>query len=216
VDLAHPGLLSPDHVRSAVARLRARHRDDPSAGDVAGACVFLAQTRYDRTLIEGGAFFRDEAAVERVARALDGRTLVVKPHPLAPDNPILLALAQRFGARTATANIYTLLAAASDVHFLTISSSAATEARLFGHSVEVFHPAAHAGIAPTTSLWAHRCSALWHAALRPLLRVRPGVHLEEPVIPNRLRRSLGAWGWPQRESVDVAPTSGHAAARRIA
>jgi hypothetical protein len=217
VNLAHPGLLSPDHVQGAVARLRARHGEDASAAHLDGCCVFLAQTRYDRTLIKGGAFFPDSEAIVRIAEAMDRRTLVLKPHPLAPDNPILPALRQRFGARTTGANIYAILAAAADTRFLTVSSSAAIEARLFGHSVEIFHPAANAGLAPATSLWAHRSAAFWRAALAPLVHLRPGVDFEEGVIPDRLRRSLGAWGWQPRESADPAQApAADAAVRRVA
>jgi hypothetical protein len=214
IDLAHPGLVSPDHVQGWVARLRARHRDDASAGDLCGACVFLAQTRHDRTLIKDGAFFADSEAIARVAQALDGRTLVLKPHPLAPDNPILPSLQQRFGARTTAANIYAILATVADTRFLTISSSAAVEARLFGHSVEVFHPAAHADPTAATSLWAHRSASFWRTALAPLLRVRPDVDFEERVIPDRLRRSHGTWGWPPPESAPLqAPAAGPAVRR---
>ena len=217
VDLAHPGLLSPDHVQSAVARLRGRHRGDASAAGLDGACVFLAQTRHDRTLIKDGAFFPDSEAVARVAEVLDGRTLVLKPHPLAPENPILSALRQRFGARTTGANIYAILATAADARFLTISSSAGVEARLFGNRVEVFHPAAHADLAPAASLWAHRSAAYWRAALAPLLRVKSDVDFEEPAIPDRLRRSHGAWGWTPCESAGTpqAPPV-DATVRRIA
>ena len=204
VALAHPGLLSPAHIEEAVARLRARQWKGASAADLKGACVFLAQTRYDRTLIKGGAFFADSEAVERVAQALDGRPLVLKPHPLAPDNPLLGALQQRFGARTTEANIYAILATAADVRFLSISSSAAIEARHFGHPVEILHPAAHADQAPLASLWAHRSASFWRSALRPMfglrlvltsmLRPKRRAEFNERATPDRLRRIHGSWG----------------------
>jgi len=193
----HAGLVSRHHLQEAVARLRARHRDDPAAADLGGACVFLAQTQNDRTLIKDGGFFRDEEAIERVAQALDGRTLVLKAHPLAPSNPILAALQQRFGARTTEASIYTILAAATGVQFLTISSSAAIEARHFGHTAEMFHPAGHVDPAPITSLWAHRTAAFWRSALGKVLRVKQDVELEERTTPDRLRCILGSWGMPR-------------------
>jgi hypothetical protein len=225
VHLAHPGLVSPADVRAAVERIRARCACDTAAADVRGTCIFLAQTRHDRTLIKDGGFFSDAEAVERVGHALGGRRLILKPHPLAPANPLLGLLQQRFGAATTDANIYALLAAARDVRFLTISSSAAIEARHFGHTPEVFHVCAHADAAPCaglrshrvlafwraalasivpgkaqatvcSSLWAHRSSAFWRAALAPVLPLKAGVNYEERATPNRLRQSLGAWGWP--------------------
>src|SRR5262245_5843203 len=204
VNLAHPGLVSHDHIEEAVARLRARYWNGASVADLKGACVFLAQTRYDRTLIKDGAFFADSEAVERVAMALDGRPLVLKPHPLAPDNPLLGALQGRFGAGTTEANIYAILATAADVRFLSISSSAAIEAGHFGHRAEIFHSAAHADLEPITSLWAHRSASFWRSALRPMLGLRlaltsmlrrkPRAKFEERVTPDRLRRIHGSWG----------------------
>lgn len=192
----HPGLVSRRHLQEAVAHLRARHRNDPAAADLAGACVFLAQTRNDRTLIKGGGFFPDSEAVERVAQVLDGRSLVLKPHPLAPNNPVLAALERRFAARRTGAGIYAILATARDVQFLTISSSAAVEARQFGHSAEMFHASAHADPPPILSLWAHRSASFWRAALSPVLRLKPEVEREEPPTPDRLRCILGSWGMP--------------------
>jgi glycosyltransferase involved in cell wall biosynthesis len=206
VQIAHRGLVSPAHVSAAVERLRTRCAHDASTADLGGACVFLAQTRRDRTLIKDGAFFPDAEAVERVGRALGGRRLVLKPHPLAPQNPLLASLAQRFGAATTDVNIYALLATGRDVRFLTISSSAAIEARHFGHTPEVFHGSAHADAPGCASLWAHRSSAFWRAALAPILPLAAGADYEERVTADRLRRTLGAWGWPPPDG-SAAPLS---------
>jgi hypothetical protein len=211
---AHPGLLSLPHVEEAVAGLRARHTEDASAPGLDGSCIFLGQTRHDKTLIKDGRFFRDSEAVERVAAALNGRHLVLKPHPLAPDNPLLATLQQQFEASTTEANIYSILASAADVHFLTISSSAGIEARHFGHGVETFHPAAHAGLSPVASLWAHRSATFWRSALRSHLPLRPGVDFEERVTPDRMRRHLGSWGW--RSTVSTSPPPADIAAGSIA
>jgi hypothetical protein len=199
VEIAHPGLLSARDVCDAVARVRARHSDAAALAGVRGACIFLGQTRQDRTLIKDGRFFPDDEAIEAVARCLDGRPLVIKPHPLAPNNPLLSSLGSRFGAPITGANIYTLLAAAVDVQFLTISSSAAVEARHFGHSPVIFHEGAHADAGAMSSLWAHRSSTFWRAALAPILPLERGADFEERSVPDRLRRSLGAWGWPPPE-----------------
>ena len=196
VEVAHPGLVSSAQVREAAARVRARCRGDTAAAPLEGACVFLAQTRHDRALIKNGDFFPDTEAIERIAQALDGRRLVLKPHPLAPDNPLLATLRERFGAATTDANVYSLLATAGDVRFLTISSSAAIEARHFGHTPAIFHADAHADAGASSSLWAHRSAAFWRAALAPVLPLKPEADYEERVRPDRLRRSLCAWGWP--------------------
>jgi hypothetical protein len=192
--LPHPGLVAAGQVAEAVARLRTELRDDPAAASCTGACVFLAQTQHDRTLIKDGAFFPVTEAVEGVGKALNGRRLVLKPHPLAPDNPLLGALQQRFGGHITEANIYALLAAASDIRLLTISSSAAIEARHFGHDSRMLHPTAHARPAPFTSLWAHRSAAFWRTVLAPILPVRTDATFEDRMLPNRLRQRLGAWG----------------------
>jgi hypothetical protein len=209
VEIAHPGLVSACDVCEAVARVRARHADAGAVAGLHGACIFLGQTRQDRTLIKDGRFFAEDEAIEAVARSLDGRPLVIKPHPLAPNNPLLSALCSRFAAPITSANIYTLLAAAADVHFLTISSSAAVEARHFGHTPEIFHVGPHADAGAMTSLSAHRSSTFWRAALAPILSVERGADFEEPVVPDRLRRSLGGWGWPPPEG--GAQASGAAA-----
>jgi hypothetical protein len=200
VEVAHPGLVSPAAVRDAVAGVRARCGRDTTAASLEGACIFLAQTRTDRTLIKSGRFFSDPEAVERIAQALDSRRLVLKPHPLAPDNPLLSLLRRRFAASITDANIYALLATAADARFLTISSSAAIEARHFGHAPQIFHPDAHADAGPVSSLWAHRCAAFWRAALAPILPLKADADFEERGKPDRLRRSLCAWGWPPPEA----------------
>jgi hypothetical protein len=209
-----PGLVTADQVAEAVARLRTRLGGDPAAAACSGACVFLAQTPRDRTLLKDGGFFPDTEAVEGVAQALDGRRLVLKPHPLATDNPLLGALQQRFDAHITEANIYALLAAASDVRLLTISSSTAIEARCFGHNAHMLHPAAHTHPAPLTSLWAHRSAAFWRAALGGILPVNADAIFEERTIPDRLRLKLGAWGFTRPTSPREAagPTAEPAAA----
>jgi hypothetical protein len=190
VEIAHPGLVSACDMHQAVECVRARHSDAAAVAELRGACIFLGQTRQDRTLIKDGRFFPDGEAIEAV----------IKPHPLAPNNPLLSSLSSRFAAPIASANIYTLLAAAVDVRFLTISSSAAVEARHFGHTPQIFNEGAHADAGAMTSLWAHRSSAFWRAALAPLLPLVPGAEFEERAVPDRLRRSLGGWGWPPPES----------------
>jgi hypothetical protein len=213
VEMAHPALLGRHDVEDAAQRVRARYGRGTAPADPDGACIFLGQTRHDRTLIKDGAFFPDNEAVERVAEALDGRRLLIKPHPLAPDNPLLSLLSRRLAAPTTDANIYTLLATARDVKFLTISSSAAIEARHFGHTAQMFHSPAHKGLEPMTSLWAHRSAAFWRAALGSILPLQTGADFEERAVPDRLRRSLGAWGWPPP---DAAPQPATTAARTAA
>ncbi len=205
--IVHPGLVSPGQVAEAVARLRAQHRDDPAAATCNGACIFLAQTQYDRTLLRNGRFFPDAEAVERVEEAVDGRRLVIKPHPHAPSSPLIGKLRERLAATVTDANVYALLAAAADVRLLTISSSAAIEARHFGHEPMVLHPAAHPA-APYTSLWAHRSAGFWRALLAPILPLNADTAFEEPAIPDRLRRTLGAWGFVRKEAPPAAMGSG--------
>src|SRR5262249_29293017 len=112
-----------------------------------------------------------------------------------PDNPIVAALRERLAATVTDANIYALLAAACDVRFVTISSSAAIEARPFGHSAEMLHPGAHAHPAPFTSLWAHRSPPSSRAVLGPLLPLKANATYEQRLAPDRLRRRLNAWGF---------------------
>jgi hypothetical protein len=191
----HPGLVSPGLVEEAVDGLRARHRNDTEAAACSHACIFLAQTRHDRTLIRDGGFFPDDAAIARVAGMLGGRPLILKPHPLQLDNPLLAALQERLAAPVTGVNIYALLAAARDVRFVTISSSAAIEARQFGHVAAMLHPDAHDHPASFTSLWAHRSAAFWRTALGSILPVRADSNFEERLVPDRLRQRLNAWGF---------------------
>jgi hypothetical protein len=214
VEPGHPGLVTRRHLDDAVARMRERYRDDMHAAQFDGACIFLAQTRHDRSLIKNGTFFADDEAIERIASALGGRPLVVKPHPLAPDNPLLEKLRDRFAAATTDANIYSLLATAAGAHFLTISSSAAIEARHFGHAPEMFHagarPHSHRMIA---SLWAHRSPGFWRSVLGPVLRLRRLIDLDDAeLLPDRLRRSLGSWGWLPQGGIAAAQGAGSALA----
>jgi glycosyltransferase involved in cell wall biosynthesis len=193
LNLTHPGIVSHDLVQDAVKRMQALHGNASLVSELKDACVFLAQTLRDRTLIKDGRFFPDSEVIDQVAQALDGRPLVLKPHPLAPDNPLIEGLERRFGARRTDANIYAILANAADALYLTISSSAAVEARCFGRTTKVLHPAAHADIAPVSSLWAHRSASFWRTALTPILRLRPEALFEEPTVPNRLRRLIYPW-----------------------
>jgi hypothetical protein len=205
--IAHPGLVSADHVAEGVARQRVQHRGDPAAAACRGACIFLAQTRHDRTLIKDGGFYPDSEAMDRVAEALDGRQLILKPHPLAPDIPLIGMLRERCAATITDANVYAVLAVAADVRLLTISSSAAIEARHFGHDPSVLHPSGHTP-ARFTSLWAHRSAGFWRIALAPILPLRAGAAFEEPTTPDRLRRHLGAWGFARKGTGSVALASG--------
>ena len=204
---AHAGLVTPRQVEEAMAQLRAWHHNDAATAACSGACIFLAQTRHDRTLIRGSGFYPDGEAVEQVAGMLGGRRLILKPHPLQPDNPLLGALQERLGAPATDAGIYALLAAACDVRFVTISSSAAIEARHFGHVAEVLHPKAHAHPAPLTSLSAHRSATFWRALLGAILPVRADAVFEEPLVPDRLRRRLNAWGFRRAARTETAAPS---------
>jgi hypothetical protein len=196
VEPGHPGLVTRRQLDEAVARMRARFRGDIASARCDGACIFLAQTRHDRTLIKDGAFFADDEAMARIAAALDGRPLVVKPHPLAPENPLVEKLQHRFSAATTDANVYSLLATASSARFLTISSSAAIEARHFGHAPDMLHPEARSDGA-VSSLWAHRSASFWRKVLKPVLRLRSPADIDDAgLLPDRMRRTLGSWGWP--------------------
>jgi hypothetical protein len=212
----HPGLIVPAQVAEAVAGQRAQHLHDAAATACNGTCIFIAQTCYDRTLIRDGAFFPDGEAVQGVKEALDGRHLVAKPHPLQPDNPLIGTLREELAASVTDANIYALLAAASDVRFVTISSSAAIEARHFGHSPRILHQDAHAPPAPFTSLWAHMSAAFWRPLLAPLLPVRADAAFEARSVPDRLRRKIGAWGFartpahPRTDSFAIAAATADA------
>jgi glycosyltransferase involved in cell wall biosynthesis len=199
VELAHPGLVAQDHVNQAVGLMRGRYGNAPAAAALDGACVFIGQIERDRTLIKDGRFFPDSEVVERVAHGLDGRPLVIKPHPMAPRNPLLDALQERCGARRTDANVYAILASAADVRLVTISSSAAIEARCFGRTATILHPSAHADAARISSVWAHRSASFWRAALSPVLQLKPEAHFEEPPVRSRLRRLVGSWGMPRDE-----------------
>jgi hypothetical protein len=195
VRVTHPGLVYRDQIDEAVRQFRERYKHDSSSSRIGKACVFLAQTSHDRTLIRNGQFYPDSEVLERVDQALEGRQLFLRPHPLAPANPILSALEQRFGACRIEANTYALLAGPEKAHYLSISSSAALEAKLFGHAVDLFHGLAFfESWGSETSLWAHRSASFWRAALSPIMTVNSDADFEERTTPDRLRRLHGSWG----------------------
>jgi hypothetical protein len=195
VRITHPGLVYCDQIDEAVRQFRERYKHDSSPSRIDKACVFLAQTEHDRSLIWNGQFYPDSEVLQRVDQALNGRPLFLRPHPLAPANPILSALEHRFAARRIEANTYALLAGPGKVHYLSISSSAAVEAKLFGHSVDLFHGLAFfENWGCETSLWAHRSASFWRAALSPIMTVNSNADFEERTTPDRLRRIHGSWG----------------------
>ena len=203
-----PGWSPPSQVAEAVARLRAEHRDDPAAAGL-----------HRRVRLPGPDPARPDADQGRRLlsatprrwsgwrKALDGRRLVLKPHPLAPDNPLLGALQQRFAGQLTEANVYALLAAASDVQLLTISSSAAIEAAPLRAPRRDAPSRGPRRPAPFTSLWAHRSAAFWRAALAPDPAVRADAAFEERTIPDRLRGASapGASPAPRRRRPRPVP-----------
>lgn len=185
-------LLTTANVEHAVGHIKARYRG--SVARATDVVVFFAQTARDRTTIRDGGFSNAEDAITLMESVLDGRRLLVKPHPWEPGNPVVEALVHRFAGEITEANTYALLSAEVPPVVTTLSSSVGREARVFGCQTRIANPAvqdwAYSGV--ESVVWG-RSYALWGpimAGVLPVFRCKDST----PFQPNVLRREIGAFG----------------------
>ena len=120
----------PDATVSAEA---ARLRAGISSGyDGSPAVLFTGQVNIDSSLIANARLTRITPFIDQIDQLRKGRTLLLKPHPMAPNSQDLLTLYDQFpDSRYITTNIYSLLAAPAIEQIVTLSSSTASEAVWF-------------------------------------------------------------------------------------
>lgn len=106
-----------------------------------GTRLVLMQSRYDKTQIRDGRFIGIADVMAPAAeRGLFDAPVLVKPHPMEPENPHLkLVTAALRNCAVTTDNFYTLLCSENVEHVVSLSSSTCTEARYFGKDAEYLH-----------------------------------------------------------------------------
>jgi hypothetical protein len=187
---AQHALLHTDEVQAAVRHVGAYYANPALPGPTP---VFFAQTSRDRTLIKNEGFCAAEDALALVAEAAGGRSLLLKPHPWEPDNPVVHALVQA-GARITEENTYALLSHPA-VEVLTLSSSVGREARAWGRVAHIGHPVVQDWMFSGVNVHTEARSAVFWA---PLLE-SGGLQCVDrryciPWRPNALRERIGGQG----------------------
>jgi hypothetical protein len=119
--------ISAGEIESAVAHIKSFY----PATNVEGT-VFFGQTPHDRTQIGRRGFVSADDFIDRVPAPL-----LIKPHPLAPDAPIIQRALKR-GASLVDENTYALLRS-EGVAVATLSSSVGVEAKAFARPASILH-----------------------------------------------------------------------------
>ncbi len=190
------GWIVPDSaIQAAAGALKTRlggNRDRPSG------VLFAGQMPIDSSLIATAAVAHAGSFFDRIEQRVNGRDLLLKPHPSAPNSPDLIALYQRFpDARFIDDNIYALLSHAGIEDVVTLSSSVATEAPYFGKTALPLINADHLAISPDAVSAFHRIdarvgtTAFWGALIDDLPAF---MFVEAPARPLRQRFSV-SWGF---------------------
>jgi hypothetical protein len=198
--------VGDDTVRDEADRLRI-----VTAYDGPAAVLFVGQVDIDSSLIADAALTRVDAFVDRIEQVLSGRRLLLKPHPSAPKSNDLLTLHEHFPrARFIAGNIYALLASPTIEQIVTLSSSVAAEAPMFGKAVlRLMTPDVQALPADVVSRF-HRVdaratsTAFWGDIIDGM---PPFMFLDTPPPPIRQRFSV-SWGYTPEMT---APVSRHVA-----
>lgn len=187
-------LLSAAELTSAIELVRRRY-GHINTSSLEGTTVFFAQTKVDRTLIHEGRMPAAEEILDHVTAALNGRRLLIKPHPLALGNPILARLKEKHSATLCDLNTYAILASRQNLSALTWSSSVGLEASAFGLPSVTLAPKvqswSYGGV--ETVRWG-RSVRLWEPLLSAVLPIAKTDDLE-PWRPNDLRSELGTFGF---------------------
>lgn len=96
--------------------------------------LFACQTNDDKVLIKGGALTKAEDYLDEFAEMSSRHSkILVKPHPYAPQNNVVLALTRLFpNTEVIDANFYHLLSHEKISHVYSLTSSTSIEAAYFG------------------------------------------------------------------------------------
>ncbi len=191
-----------------------------------GSALLIGQTVGDQALMHPDRFvtLTDYQEPLRQILSLHPRVLYV-PHPYARpvegDWAMLRGLGR--GIELCRQNVYRLLSMPQVTHVVTISSSVGMEAGYFGKEVTwlwrpalaLFGDASQPDFGVETVSQAFITPRFWYDLLSPLTPCRPPAAMALPVLPNRLRHSLGeSWALqgfeqeshaPQGSSADAEP-----------
>ena len=127
--------IGMDAMRPYAALLRSTiGRSARWATEIPPSVLFAGQTDVDASLISGGRLTQAASYIPAIGQALGhGQRLLLKPHPGGLAHRDILALRAAFpDARLVNDNIYALLSAPWIERVVTLSSSVAQEAPLFG------------------------------------------------------------------------------------
>ncbi len=111
--------LSFLELAEGVERVR-KFYDYQQRTNLSGSIIFFAQTELDRTLIKRGRIAGPEDAVAGLNSVQAGRKVFVKPHPFAPDNPVVTAIRENFSGEILGINTYEILSSEDDIIISTI------------------------------------------------------------------------------------------------
>jgi hypothetical protein len=166
-----------------------------------GAVLFAGQTDIDASLICDAGLASIEPFIERIGQILQGRRLLLKPHPYGQTHRTITVLQAAFpGAMVVNDPIYALLSLPEIQHVVTLSSGVAEEATLFGKSVTTLitpdgtrEKIGDALVSPYYRVGLEQITGGFWRALEG--KAAPA----EPVVAaraGRLRHSIGqAWGY---------------------
>jgi hypothetical protein len=160
--------------------------------------VFFAQTKGDRTLITyDGLLFSPEEAVARLADLVGQHRLWIKPHPLAPDNPVIQLAIERLGGQLINENVYRILSADIDFDVVTISSSVGREAPWFGKRTQLFSDCVFRRNEEGSMIrGSYESSDFWRVLLEQIMRVNPWPRFPVRFKPNILREQCCCCAMP--------------------
>lgn len=187
----YSGLMSDEGILRAVDRIKSYYTQSADNISISDSVVFLAQIENDRNLITQGRFYQFEDIQKAIMPIFSGVNLFIKPHPREINTPIIEELKSRFNAKTIMPPIYELIAKASRVEFVTISSSSGTEAQQFGHPVRFLDKSKDQMTNGLCSLWAHRTPNFWRSLLSKMTSTTSKQYVDESSFQssytNRLR-----------------------------
>jgi hypothetical protein len=201
--------ISGDRLRQEAARQSAIADSGGRA-----SVLFAGQMPIDSSLIVGGKLAEPASFIGQIAAGLRGRQLLLKPHPHAAPHADIRALHDAIpDSRITTDPVYALLAAPWLEEVVTLSSSVADEAEMFGKpAMRLITPDGAPERLDGVSRF-HRVDAgfLTAAFWDRLLSRRPArAALPEPPAPRNLRQLFRYdWGWraatPEPGARDIRP-----------
>jgi hypothetical protein len=161
--------------------------------------VFFAQTEHDRTLIKyDGSLFSAEQTVADLAEFIGKRRLWIKPHPLAPQNPVIQLAIERLGGQLIDENAYRILSTDIDIDVVTISSSVGREAPWFGKRAQLFSDCVlRRNEEGSTIRGSYGFSDFWRVLLEQIMPVNSQSEFHARLKPNILREQLSCCCMPR-------------------